>query len=86
MGTFVSEGKSITSIKGIIGEHEEVTPAYLGGGDSAKTRIKELTDLGILYSGEMSQPEAKKAAEKRVEETKKAAAKKTEKELAKKTG
>lgn len=60
MGHFVKEGKSITSKRGILGEHEEVKAADLAGGEDS---LKALAKNHLYKASKAKTPEVEKAAE-----------------------
>lgn len=76
MPLFVEDGKSITSVRGIRGPHDEITVKDLPG--ATEEDVEELVARGVLYPAEMSKPDTKAEAEKRakVAKAKKAQAKK----------
>jgi hypothetical protein len=64
MPYFVEDGKSLTSVRGIRGPHEDVTAKDIPGEKTAE-RLDELVGAGVLYEADKSKPEAKAAAKKK---------------------
>ena len=68
MPLFVEEGKSLTSKRGIRSPHDEVTQRDVPG--ATEERLEELVASGVLYTADMSKPDAKAKADARAKKAK----------------